>query len=87
MRRRLSATLLAIAVVFSVSGCFVGDETNWASRRQIIEAARHCGIQAFEPTKVGDGLAGYVDKQLPQHQAKEDCIYAALEKQGLVATR
>ena len=84
---RLPAAILATAVVLATAGCFVGDETNWASRRQIVDAANRCGVPSFEPTKVGDGWAGWVDKQLPQHQAKEDCIYAALQKQGLVATR
>jgi len=84
---RQSATILATAVVLGTTGCFVGDETNWASRRQIIDAAAHCGVPSFEPTKVGDGWAGWVDKQLPQHQAKEDCIYTTLQQQGLVATR
>ncbi|MGH6964590.1 MAG: hypothetical protein ACREE0_08890 [Phenylobacterium sp.] len=84
--RRLVA-LVALAGALATSGCFVGDENNWASRKQIVEAAARCGVLDFEPTKIGDGWAAYVDETVPQHQTKEDCIYADLKKSALLATR
>lgn len=81
-------TVLILAVMASaLAGCFVGDENRWADRRQIIDAAGRCGLREFTPTKIGNGWAAYVDRRVPQPRAKEDCIYADLKRQGLLATR
>ncbi|MBI1685084.1 hypothetical protein [Caulobacter hibisci] len=83
------AIIAGCVVLFAsaTSGCFVGDENRWASPRQIADAAARCGLPAFKPTKVGDAWAAYVDRSVPGHEAKEDCIYADVERQGLLATR
>jgi hypothetical protein len=44
-------------------------------------------VRAFKPTKVGDAWAAWVDERVPQHLAKEDCIYEDLGRQKLLATR
>lgn len=85
-RRPIAATLL-IGTVLAQAGCFVGDENNWASRVQIADAATRCGLRDFKPTKAGDAWAAWVDPGVPRHAAKEDCIYADLNRQGLLATR
>lgn len=83
-----AATLAALtAAALSVAGCFIGDENNWASRKQVVEAAARCGVPDFRPTKAGTAWAAYVDESVPDHAAKEDCIYADLTQQGLLATR
>lgn len=71
------------------SGCFWGDENagRWSTPEQIKAAAARCGIANFKPTKAGDGWAAYVDASVPDHAAKEDCIYADLERQGKLTTR
>lgn len=81
--------LLVLFVSTTVGGCFWGDEfaEEWATRGQIRAAAARCGIPDFEPTKAGDALAAYVSDEVPDHAAKEDCIYADLERQGRRATR
>ena len=71
------------AAALTLAGCFIGDENNWASRSEIIAAAERCGVPDFEPTRAGSAYAAYV----PANRAKEDCIYADLERQGLLATR
>lgn len=70
-----------------LTGCFLGDEFNWASREQIIDAAKRCGVERFEPTKAGDAWAAYVPKTVPDAARKEDCIYADLKAQDLLVTR
>lgn len=52
-----------------------------------MEAAKRCGMPGFEPTKAGAGWAAYVNVNVPDHQAREDCIYADLRGQGLLVTR
>lgn len=79
--------LLAGAVL--MGGCFPGAE--WAGEfstpDQIRAAARRCGVDHFEPTRAGAAWAAYVRADVPDHRAKEDCIYADLERQGLRTTR
>ena len=79
--------LIALAASLCLGGCIWDDEAAWASRRQIIDAAARCGVPGFEPLKVGDAWAAYVAKDIPNHQEKEDCIYADLTTQQLLATR
>ena len=71
----------------SLAGCFYGDEFDWASRTDIVEAAARCGLQDFEPTRAGSAWAAYVRPPVPGGQAKEDCIYNDLSRRGLLATR
>ena len=75
------------AAVLLLSGCFYGDENNWANSEQIIEAASRCGVKNFQPTQAGDAFAAYVSRSTPDAQSKDDCIYRDLERQGLLATR
>lgn len=72
-----------------LNGCFVGDENagKWSTPDQIKAAAARCGLSRFEPTKVGEGWAAYVSASVPDHKAKEDCIYADLAGQGRLTTR
>lgn len=84
---KLTVLILAAMMASALASCFLGDENRWADRRQIIDAAGRCGLLEFTPTKVGDGWAAYVDRRVPQPHAKEDCIYADLKRQGLLATR
>ena len=84
---RRSLALIALVGALTTSGCFVGDENNWASRKQIVEAAARCGVPDFEPTKAGDAWAAYVDGENPDRGPRGDCIYADLKSQGLLATR
>lgn len=83
---RLSAVLL---LTVGVGGCFWFDEDagKWSTPDQIRAAAARCGIADFEPTRAGDAWAAYVDDSVPDHQAKEDCIYADLEAQDRLTTR
>ena len=83
MRRASSLPVAALLL----SGCFLGDENDWASRGQIVEAAGRCGLSGFEPTEAGTAWAAYVPASVPDHAAKEDCIYNDLGRQGLLATR
>lgn len=73
----------------SVTACFYGDENagKWSTPRQIKAAAARCGIADFEPTRVGGAWAAYVDDAVPDHRAKEDCIYNDLQGQGRLTTR
>ena len=71
-----------------LAGCFVGDEEgDWASRSQIIEAAKRCGVGNFEPTEAGGGWAAYVSGEDKDRGQKTNCIYDDLAAQGLRATR
>lgn len=79
--------LVVAAASLTLAACFVGDESHWASRRHIVDAAARCGIPDFKPTKAGDAWAAYVDGENPDHGVKGDCIYADLKRQGLLATR
>lgn len=80
--------LLIGAPLFLATGCFVGDENDWASRQDVIQAAARCGVANFEPTDApGGAYAAYVPPETPEAERKEDCIYADLERQGLLATR
>jgi hypothetical protein len=86
MKRRYAHILAAAQLC--LSGCiFVGDENDWASRKDIIEAAKRCGLNDFEPTKIGDAWAAYVKADRPDARHIENCIYADLERQDLLATR
>jgi hypothetical protein len=78
------ATLLAGC---SDSFCIDGGTVCWANRDQIVKAARKCGVSNLEPTKAGAAWAAYVPASVPNHAAKEDCIYADLHAQGLKVTR
>ena len=65
-----------------------GEQDLWASREQIVEAAARCGIPKFEPYPANAHYAAYVSEDVPDHAAKEDCIYDDLRKrQGLQVTR
>jgi hypothetical protein len=75
------------AAALTITGCFYGDENDWASRSDVIEAAERCGVPDFEPTEAGAAYAAYVPAAVPNAAAKEDCIYKDLEGQGLLATR
>lgn len=79
--------LLVLTAALTLSGCFYGDENDWADRRQIIDAASRCGVPNFQPTPVGSAFAAYVPGTTPGAQRKEDCIYRDLERQGLLVTR
>lgn len=86
MLARCVAVVTAAALL---SGCFVGDENagKWSTPDQIKAAAARCGLSSFEPTRVGNGWAAYVGESVPDHRAKEDCIYADLTGQGRLTTR
>ena len=77
---------LALALAAALSGCFIGDENDWADRGDIIDAER-CGVEDFQPTEIGDAYAAYVPSSVPAARLKEDCIYNDLHRQGLLATR
>ncbi len=85
----LGRFVLVVTIAASVGGCFLGDENagKWSTSDQIKAAASRCGISSFEPTKAGDGWAAYVSASVPDHEAKEDCIYADLASQGRLTTR
>ena len=81
-------TLLIGMPLLMVSGCFIGDENDWASREDVIQAAGRCGLADFEPTEApGGAYAAYVPDEIREAKRKEDCIYADLERQELLATR
>jgi len=84
MRARIAPFLPALLLL---SACFYGDETDWADSHDIKEAAASCGVPDLEPTEAGSGWAAYVPETVPDARKKEDCIYAELDRQGLVATR
>ncbi|WP_157081901.1 hypothetical protein [Sphingomonas pruni] len=77
----------AVVGMLLLSGCFWGSEYNWADEKQIIDAAKRCGVEDLKPTKAGDAWAAYVPDTVPDHARKEDCIYNDLHKQGLLVTR
>jgi len=77
---------LAVIAIALLSGCW-DDGYRWATDDQIVEAAKRCGIPNLVPTKAGGAWAAYVDEAVPDHMAKEDCIYADLKRQGLNVTR
>jgi hypothetical protein len=81
--------LIVVAVMISLGGCFYGDENagRFSTPEQIKAAAARCGLSDFEPTKAGDAWAAYVDESVPDHAAKEDCIYDDLASQGRLTTR
>jgi hypothetical protein len=71
-----------------LSGCFIGDEdSDWASRKQIIAAAERCGVADLQPTPAGARWAAYVPGEDPDHGTRTNCIYDDLHAQGLKATR
>ncbi len=63
------------------------DSTVWASKNDLISAARRCGVMDFEPFPAGDAWAAYTDRKADKDGSKEDCIYADVKSQGMVATR
>jgi hypothetical protein len=81
--------LIAVTVTISVAGCFYGDENagRFSTPDEIKAAAARCGVSDFKPTKAGDAWAAYVHDSIPDHAAKEDCIYADLSSQGRLTTR
>lgn len=86
---RKSLVVLGAFASFVLTACFVGDENagKWASRREIVDAAARCGVPNFQPTKVGDAWAAYVEGEDPDRSPKGNCIYADLRSQGKIATR
>ena len=79
---------LALGFTLLVSGCFYGDDgEKRATPEQIIAAAKHCGVEDFTPTPVGDGYAAYVPWTVKYSRMRENCIYDTLRKQGLGVTR
>ena len=81
---------LALVLALLATGCQVGDVSefeNHASRTEIISAAERCGLQDFEPTRMGDGWGAEVSEAAPNFSDLEDCIYRELAERGLVATR
>ena len=85
-RQVLAAALISVGSLSS-SGCFIGDENNWASRAQIVEAAETCGVPDFEPQRVGGAWSAHVPESVPEYDAREDCIYDALAERRLLVTR
>jgi len=81
--------LAVVTASVSLGGCFYGDENagRFSTPDQIKAAATRCGVSDFEPTKVGDAWAAYVDDSVPDHATKEDCIYADLAERGRLTTR
>lgn len=77
----------AMLLPAALGGCFIGDENDWASPRQIVEAAQRCGVPDFQPTEAGVAYAAYVPANVPNAAQKEDCIYKDLHGQGLMVTR
>lgn len=59
----------------------------YATRQQIVEVAAGCGVADFEPTKAGAAWAAYVAEDVPDHEAKEDCIYDTMRGRDLLVTR
>jgi hypothetical protein len=84
-RKWRSSSSGAVAISLLVSAC--GDAGDWATRRQIIEAAQRCGVAHFKPTKAGAGWAAYVSPASPEAKVQEDCIYEDMAKRGLLVTR
>lgn len=84
-----SRVLLVLTATISLGGCFPWDEDagRWSTPDQIRVAAARCGLSDFEPTKAGGAWAAYVDDGVPDHAAKEDCIYADLASEGRLTTR
>lgn len=73
-----------------VTGCQVGDVSEFAdhaTREEIIAAAERCGLQDFEPTRMGDGWGAEVGDEIADASELEDCVYDDLAERGLVATR
>lgn len=88
----LKQTYLAIAagtMCLILSACFPGSDgdVQWATRKQVVEAASRCGVNDFEPTQIGEAWAAYVAGENPDKGPKGNCIYADLKSQGLTATR
>jgi hypothetical protein len=81
--------LMIAALAAALGGCFIGDEDagKWSTPAQIKAAAARCGISDFKPTRAGAAWAAYVEGSVPDHETKEDCIYADLSGQGLMTTR
>ena len=79
--------MAALSADLMLGGCFPGDENQWASRRQIMEAAERCGVSELQPEKVGGAWTARVPDTVPDYQLREDCIHAELGNQGLLATR
>ena len=79
--------LAILCFVILASSCD-GVPAGYATKQQIINAAVRCGVANFEPSPAGAAYAAYVGKTIPDHAAKEDCIYKDLrERQGLLVTR
>ena len=81
--------LLFLTATLSLGGCFPWDENagRWSTPEEIKAAAARCGVSDLNPTRAGDAWAAYVDDSVPDHVAKEDCIYADLEGRGRLTTR
>lgn len=84
--RTVPAALIALACL-SAAACVDPDSRNWADRGEIIRAAERCGVPNFEPTRAGAAWAAYVNVDVPDHKAKEDCIYADMKARGRLVTR
>jgi hypothetical protein len=59
----------------------------WASKNDIIAAAKDCGVPNFEPFEAGSAWAAFVPDTIPDHAKKEQCIYDHFEQVGLLVTR
>jgi len=83
------SSVAALTPIGLLAGCLGdwGPPEGWADKSEIIEAASRCGLQNFKPTEAGGAWAAYVSHNVPDHAAKEDCIYSDLEGQGLKVTR
>ena len=79
--------LLMIFIGSNISGCFYGNEFNWASRKDVIEAAAECGLEGFEPSPAGEGWEADVPTTNPREREIEDCIYDIMHERDLLLTR
>lgn len=86
---RIGGGLVAVVALAGCSErfCIDGGLQCWAGRTEIVEAAAKCGVPNFEPTEAGGAWAAYVSETVPNHDAKEQCIYDHFEKIGLLVTR
>jgi hypothetical protein len=81
--------VVVLTATISLGGCFPWDEDagRFSTPDQINAAAARCGVSDFVPTQAGAAWAAYVDDSVPDHAAKEDCIYAELASEGRLTTR
>ncbi|HMO76006.1 MAG TPA: hypothetical protein PKD48_11765 [Sphingopyxis sp.] len=63
------------------------DSSVWASKNDIIKAAKHCGMPDLEPRKAGDAWTIDSRKTKFGDPEKFDCLDRALAEQDLLVTR